>query len=274
MQIKQKPRRIGVNRAQHLSTKKNRRKELFQGALNKTVKPFVLLLSLSFFAGGLGYAGHVVLNKMQKSQAFRIKQVSVKGSHHLEPSAILQAIQLEPTRSIAGVFEKEIWKKTRSLEWIKKISLHRHFDRSLEIQVEEYEPIAWVRLDSTYLITQEGRLLRPLAGAFFDLPVISGITDAPDSTKTLLASPQWNRAKTALLSLKNSNPKLFLSLSEIMVNQNSTILYTIAGTCLLLPVEISSSCMDKMASLWDRLVKEGRTPKEINLKYEHVAYVR
>ena len=109
---------------------------------------------------------------------FAIERVEIEGSHRYGESDLLALAGIGRGANLFGVDLALAEKKLAEDPWIESAHVSRKLPDGLSISVLELTAVALASIDSTlYLVTREGRPIKPLAeGDFNDYPVVTGIS--------------------------------------------------------------------------------------------------
>lgn len=109
---------------------------------------------------------------------FAIERVEVQGSHRYGEGDLLALAGIPRGANLFGVDLASAEKKLTEDPWIESAHVARKLPDGLSITVVELTASALASIDSTlYLVTREGRPIKPLAeGDFNDYPVVTGIS--------------------------------------------------------------------------------------------------
>jgi cell division septal protein FtsQ len=140
----------------------------------------LILFITSFIITATGY------KYIQNLDYFKVQHVNISGhkKYGLEKIVSLSKIQGE-----TSIFSADLKKISRNLEsdpWIYRSVVKRKFPNIIEIAIEEYDPIAIVKLDNYYLIDKNGTIFKKASKNEMCLPKITGLTkkDLAENSKT------------------------------------------------------------------------------------------
>ncbi len=112
---------------------------------------------------------------LRSSDVFAVKQVSVPVAHHVTQEEIAGAVSSARGVSLLRLSTGAIERSFEALPYVRSIHVYRQFPNGLEIQLEEYEPVARLRTadGKWWLLADDGRLLEKVgAQSNSPLPVI------------------------------------------------------------------------------------------------------
>ena len=130
---------------------------------------------------GYGTARAVAL--VTASPSLRISRVVVHGHRHLTPADVLSRVRMLDGENIVKADLEAARRRLLGSPWIEEATLRRQLPSTIEIHVEERQPVALARLarGGLQLVAADGMVLGPVgaAQAGFDLPIVEGLTPLP-----------------------------------------------------------------------------------------------
>lgn len=131
----------------------------------------------------VGYATARAMALVTEAPALRISQVVVQGHRHLTPHDVLSRVRMLDGQNIVRADLEAARRRLLGSPWIAEATLRRQLPATIEIQIEEREPVALARLarGGLQIVAGDGTVLGP-AGAgpgSFDLPIVEGLTPVP-----------------------------------------------------------------------------------------------
>lgn len=101
---------------------------------------------------------------LRSSDVFAVKEVLAPVTHHVTQEQIADAVSAARGVSLLKVSTGAIEKTLEVLPYVRSIRVYRRFPNSLEIRLEEYEPVARVRTadGKGWLVAEDGRLLEKI----------------------------------------------------------------------------------------------------------------
>jgi len=116
---------------------------------------------------------------LQVKKAFLVTEIVVEGNHWTSRREIVAALHFAPRQLIFDFDIVLARKRIAALPFIKEARLRRSWPDRIEIRVREFRPVALLNLDRLYLVSEEGRVLAPVAaGRPIDYPLITGVSVA------------------------------------------------------------------------------------------------
>lgn len=141
---------------------------------------FLIFFISSFIIIAAGY------KYIQNIDYFKVQHINISGNNKygLEKIVSLSKIQAE-----TSIFSADLRKISQNLEsdpWIYRSAVKKKFPNIIEIAIEEYNPVAMVKLDNYYLMDKNGTLFKKASKNEMCLPKITGLTkkDIAESSKT------------------------------------------------------------------------------------------
>lgn len=118
---------------------------------------------------------HFLLNARQMALVHP-DQVSVTGNHYVSRESVLDIFGTDRDRSVLHIPLSERRRRLEALPWVEQATVRRALPNSIEVEIVERAPIAFLREGSDMaLVDIHGVILdRPLEGNFH-FPVVTGI---------------------------------------------------------------------------------------------------
>ncbi|HLA80333.1 MAG TPA: FtsQ-type POTRA domain-containing protein [Thermoleophilia bacterium] len=98
---------------------------------------------------------------LRSSDVFAVKRVTATALEHVSTEEVSNATADARGASLLTLSVKEIEKRLLDLPYVRSAVLHRRFPNTLEVVLQEYEPVACVRATdgSRWLVGDDGRVL-------------------------------------------------------------------------------------------------------------------
>jgi cell division protein FtsQ len=133
-------------------------------------------------------ASHFLLNAPEMA-LIHPEQVMIAGNHYVSRESVLDIFTADRNRSVLRIPLTERSRQLEALPWVERALVRRALPNTIEVEIIERTPIAFLREDSdTALVDVHGVILdRPLEGNFH-FPVITGFnadTPADDREKRM-----------------------------------------------------------------------------------------
>jgi cell division protein FtsQ len=112
---------------------------------------------------------------LRSSSVFAVEQITAPATQHVTEQQIANAVSASRGVSLLKVSTGAIEKSLAGLPYVRSIHVYRKFPNSLEIRLEEYQPVARVQAadGKAWLVADDGRLLEKMgAQASSLLPLI------------------------------------------------------------------------------------------------------
>jgi cell division septal protein FtsQ len=131
----------------------------------------------------LGYTTGRALALVTEAPALRIRHVTVQGHRQLTPADIRARVSLLEGKNIVRADLEAARRRLLGSPWIADATLRRQLPATIEIAIEEREPVGLARLarGGLHLFAGDGTVLGPYgaAEARFDLPIVDGLAPVP-----------------------------------------------------------------------------------------------
>ncbi|MDP6931586.1 MAG: cell division protein FtsQ/DivIB [Myxococcota bacterium] len=224
------------------------------------------------FGGGLvvtvlGVAGH----NLVEGEAFRVQRVVFDGTSHATETELRHLADI-PTD--AHLFEVDLGLAVRGMEthpWVKQATATRSFPGTVEVLVEEYEPVLLLALDQLWYVDADGTPFKRARSNDMDYPVLTGINHDLVTDRAEVGRAQLWGALRILAAFEQTD---FVSVDEISeVHLDRWHGYEVvlrSGTRLVLG---NQEPTPRLARL-ERLLESGlnlERPQRIDLDVETVA---
>ena len=169
-----------------------------------------------------------------RSPYFAIEKITVQGLNNLLREEVIAAMGIKEGTSLWEVSPPELEKRILSLPSVKKAGVERILPRSLDVFVEEKEPLALVPYQHYYLeLSESGTFLGIREQMEGDLPIINGLTWGRMEVGKKVPDPVRKKILTEILQQISSLKQP--AISEINVHDPERIvLYTMDGLEVLL----------------------------------------
>ncbi len=150
------------------------------------------------------------------SNAFLLQTVDVRGNRILDEDDILKNVSFKHRTRLTdvqlSVIEKEILKNP----YLKTVIVYRKYPSTLEVEVEERAPIAYVVGKRVWMIDDEGIILPKLTGKkALALPVITHIGTFQEKAGGQIENPKLRQTVWFLSTLKILDKDLFYKVNSV-----------------------------------------------------------
>ena len=119
---------------------------------------------------------------MSRHPYFTVREVTVRGHHHLRPDDVRAAAGIVPGMSIWGVDRRAAEERLRARPWVRTASVRRELPGRVVIQLREERPVAILSLadggsaPALYFVAAHGRVFAPVgADDGRDFPYLTGL---------------------------------------------------------------------------------------------------
>ena len=214
---------------------------------------------------------------VDQSAHLRIDTVAVKGNRYLSSGEV--AALVGPLQGVSILLADLEVHRERLLTsgWVKAATLRRLLPSTVEVTVEEREPVGLARVAGRlYLIDETGTVIDEYGPAFtgFTLPIIDGL--APRRARGRNADRERARLVGRLTAALRSRPDLSDRVSQIDVAdaQDAVVLLNDDPTLLHLGREHFAERLDRYLELAPTLHAQVRELDYVDLRFERRVYVR
>jgi|GEM_PF-1409695 len=170
-------------------------KPRFALSFGKIKKVFKVLL-ITGLAGALGYGLYLGVYKLNNSRDFEVKEVKVTGNKYVSKNEILALAKVETRTNMFGIKIKDIEARLKGNPQFKKASVNRVFPGTVEIELAEREPVAYLGENKLYQTDAEGFTF-PAIKSFFHgkrFYVFTGINMSLSEVGKKTTSPSLKQA--------------------------------------------------------------------------------
>jgi len=141
------------------------------------------LVKWTLVLGILGYTTGRALALVTESPALRISHIAVQGQRHLSAADVRSRVWTLEGANIVRADLDAARRRLLGSPWIADATLRRQLPATIEIAIEERQPVALARFarGGLQLIAEDGMVLGPVvaARAGFDLPIADGLMPVP-----------------------------------------------------------------------------------------------
>ena len=149
------------------STKKKSR------LLQKLVFTFqcLLIVGTAYFAFSAGLA---IKQFAYTHSMFSIRKITIAGSHRCDNDILLSYSHIKKGDNIFRINSKSAEHRIEQHPWIKKVKVVKSYPDSINILLEEHEPLALLSLSSLYFINPDGLVFKKYSGeSITNIPIIT-----------------------------------------------------------------------------------------------------
>ncbi|NOY77947.1 MAG: FtsQ-type POTRA domain-containing protein [Calditrichaeota bacterium] len=153
---------------------------------------------------------------MIHSNAFLLQTIDVRGNRILDKADILKNVSFRRQTRLTDVQLSAIEKKILKNPYLKTVIVYRKYPSTLEIEVEERTPVAYVAGKRVWMIDDEGVLLPKLTGKkALALPVITHSGPFREKAGVRTKNPRLHRTVWFLSMLKALDKNLFYKINSV-----------------------------------------------------------
>ncbi len=209
---------------------------------------------------------------------FELVAIEVNGLRLLTGKDVLAATGLEIGDNVLEVDLRAVANRLEAEPWVRRAVVMRKPPDRLVVELVERQRFAWVVLDQTYGIDDEGILLpaNRLANETLtevDLPVISGLTPIADSLYAGMAlvdtAGVLGNVLTWWKQATSVDPEFCMGISQLEALSDEGIALRLAGDGLevRLPFDRVDERLRELKRMMPRIYREYPNPAYIDLRY-------
>ena len=229
----------------------------------------------AFVFGGGGY---VVTQQVVHAEALHVRRIVVRGNERLPTGEVMALLAGLKGQHVLDV-DLDVWRRrVLGSAWVERAALRRLLPSTVEVLVEEREPIAIGRLGADlYLIDPHGRVIDEYGPNYaqFDLPIVDGLASTPPAGEPLVDEAKAHLAYELIDGLR-ARPALFRRVSQIDVSNPRDGVVVLDGDTALLHLG-DDDFADRLQSYVDLAsALRERVPdiEYVDLRFENRVYVR
>lgn len=215
------------------------------------------LVAVVVLFGGGGGALWILSSLAIHSDVFRLTDIKVRGNSKVDAEKIVSQGGLEQGASLPALNLDRSEQAIRSMPWIEKAAITRHWPSTIEITVREQKPLALVNVEvgqrnELLYINSKGEMFAALTlGQDFDYPVITGMRYPSSAEKSRVLKGDLEEAALYLLKLAARGNAILpiQAISEIYVGGDGLVVYLVDRP---FPIYFGS---DRIRTKYYRLVK-------------------
>jgi len=162
---------------------KNFRKEPLKVKVNRIIySRWVKLILLALFSYTLFIGGRLFYQGLLNAPYLQIREIKVDGVKRVSREEVLELANVRPGDNILAIDVRGMERKIKNHPWVEGVKVGRHIpERTLWIDIHERTPVAFLNLDSLYMVDDKGNVFkRASLEDAFDMPVISGLSSIED----------------------------------------------------------------------------------------------
>lgn len=184
----------------------------------------------------VGYAVYLGITTIVEASSLQISHISVRGNHRLSTGEVLALVEELRGQNILAVSLEESQTKLLSSPWVKSATIRRVLPSTLEIAVDEREPMGIGRLGTAmYLIDAQGVIVDEYGPAYadIDLPIIDGLATSPQDGGSIIDATRAEFASRVIAALA-TRPEIAKTVSQIDVRDLHDAVVILDGDSALL----------------------------------------
>ena len=167
-------------------------------------------------AGLIGFTGLRMSRWMQQSQTFTLQEIAVSGNHILSTEEILELMNLSLGVRITDINLEEIQHRLEGHPYIETALVSRRFPNTLQVEVVERVPVAFLTGRKLYAVDRDGVLLPVIhSGTLGPLPVINGLKGFTEKVGAEVGDERLKQALELLRSIRLTDLGLYRDVSEV-----------------------------------------------------------
>ena len=183
-----------------------------------------------------GYAAYLGVTTIVEASSLQISHMSVRGNHRLSTGEVLALIEGLRGQNILAARLEQWQRKLLASPWVESATIRRVLPSSLEVTVEEREPIGIGRLGTVmYLIDAHGVIVDEYGPVYadIDLPIIDGLATSPRDGGSIVDSTRAEFASRVIAAL-SIRPEIARTVSQIDVRDLHDAVVILDGDSALL----------------------------------------
>jgi cell division septal protein FtsQ len=220
----------------------------------------------------------VVHQQVAQAGALHVDRIAVRGNQRLSTGEVLVLLEGLRGQHLLAVDLDRWQRRVMSSPWVGHASLRRVLPSTVEVTLSERQPMAIGRLGADlYLIDPDGHVIDEYGPEYaqFDLPIIDGLSAAPDQGGAAVHEGRADLANRLLASV-GRRPAMLRRLSQIDVAnvrdavvllENDTTLVHLGDDQFL---ERLQSYVDLSSALHDRVIDM----EYADVRFDNHIYVR
>ncbi len=164
---------------------------------------------------------------LARSPVFEVKEVKVVGNNALPVEELVQASGINTGVNIFRLDLKSSAGKVKAIPLIKSAEINRILPDTVEIIVEERQPLALLPVQNGFIqVDEDGVCLQKAELASSNIPVVTGINFKPPVPGERIVSESL---KNGLTVIKGFPAGLLPMISEVHVEGEQVVAYTLDG---------------------------------------------
>jgi cell division protein FtsQ len=247
-----------------------------RGRFNLSWKRIAHIAALGSFVGYAAYRG---IDLLLTTDALTVTKITVSGNTELSRGEVVSLLDEMRGRNMVFL-DLEGWrKKLTASPWVADAALRRVLPGTVDVFISERQPMAIARIgDALYLIDERGAIIDEFGPNYaeFDLPIIDGLSAAPQDDGGALIDESRAALAGRLLASVRDHPGLAKRVSQIDVSDLRDVVVTLKGDTAMVRVgddrfaERLQSYVDLSPALRERVPDIDY----VDLRFDERVYVR
>lgn len=267
--------RIGANR--RLKRKKKKQEE--KAGIGNHVYGLIKVVCLLAGVAALGFVGaKKSVAYINNINFFKVENITIRGIEQIDTSEVLSLAAIEPGVSMINLKVSAIRKRIKMNPWVAKAHVRRRIPNTVVITIIEREPVAFINMGSVYLVDRTGFLWPLKLNTYWNLPVVSGLTDTiVNGDKHRLNEEGLLRMNNFFKDISGTEESITLGVSQMDFSREGVIcvkLGTSPTTVELGSISIKRNLKNLCEILRTIESNSEKMPRHINLCYNNIAFVR
>jgi cell division septal protein FtsQ len=183
-----------------------------------------------------GAAAYLGVTTIAAASSLQISHVSVRGNYRLSTGEVLALVEGLRGQHILAVRLDEWQNKLLSSPWVERATIRRVLPSSLEVTIDEREPMGIGRIGTAmYLIDAGGVIVDEYGPAYadIDLPIIDGLGTPPHQGGPIVDAMRADFAARVIAAL-SIRPEIARKVSQIDVRNLHDAVVILNGDSALL----------------------------------------
>jgi POTRA domain, FtsQ-type/Cell division protein FtsQ len=270
-------RHIGANRRKKHSEKRQRMGNAVGRVLAQGVKGGKLAAIVILVVGGASYGALKLVSWMKHSPLFTVSSITVEGTSRIDKKEIIGLSGIKPGMRMMELRPVASQRAIETEPWVKTARVVRHFPHTVCIRVRERTPIALVSAGNVYYADEDGMLLPLFFGTYSNLPLITGLADVRLDSVKCVAKSGIDRVKRFLDQCASADNAFAKRVSLIDFSASPVIRVSLDDMPVVVEMQEDDirTSVARLKQLVESMPGEAKgAPKNINLCYENLAYLR
>ncbi len=218
-------------------------------------------------------------NWMLTSNAFLLQKIDVHGNRILKNEEIRSQLKIGKGVRLTDVELGQIEATLRKNPFVRSVLVSRRFPSTLDIEIEEREPVAYISGQSKmWMVDEEGVLLPSLKGSrALDLPVIVGMKKFPEKMGARIQNDRILQAIWLLAATRTLDKNLFYQIDNISYSRSRGMVVYLTKPFLPLYFgkDLNVRQIEYVRAILSKLKRERRlaSTRYIDLRFERQVVV-